>query len=1386
MTDEASLGLTGLGMVDSYIKRAVQRRDMVIDNKKLMRDLLDMFENSLEELEQVLDISLHDVDSENRNIKRRLEEYKRRLHDGRNELQSLQSSVEGSHFFTSRVRRHRQLMDKCSEVVHSYRQFYSSVVRPARERKTDIEGDRKASRTNANEGLAQQKYVDVTTCDTDSYVARRVVPPNPPRLTLSYSTTDTYEGKLKAEILGSLQGKNRIVGVVALGLGGVGKTCALRGLADDKQIRETFPDGILFIQLGNDSQLYDVISGIAKCVDRTGGKRLSRTIRRLQTVQEAAEVAGEWFEGHRCLFLVDDVWEVNGITSIELRNLGCMLNDLSLLVYTSRATGIVEGVDKTVVFKEREAHGELARSMLMTHADIGSYENLNSTNKEGVEGILEICQGLPLALAIAGATARKYCEEGDNKQDAWSEYFRDLKVNEENIATGSTKLYGSLWLIVTRSLVVLDSGSGTRRMFTENFKGFCVLRKQQSVGGHMLQKLWSLESLRGARSFAEMFESVSLIRLVRKRENKFFIHVHDLVIDIANEMTSKNQKVAWFRTLLENYVPDVHKQRTSSNVEVHTSTERKASLIPWWSVADDGFLHDNLCRLLQGAREEKELVWLLERAQWIVMRLQEGGISKLEGDLQLGMTVAEECTSDKTEVVQYLELVASAARASCIAVFENAYEAWFQLYGRMVWYAKRSQLTRMFLTEVEDHAPRPWAKPSVGMVDEAGRLSLGTLQVKRCLDILDICHVTGVIRILWVDRKKKAFINEYEKFYGRRKTHKLDSVHIDANLSQRIDTLSSTLAHQWLASEDCTWGAFSCSGNRLVTAYDKGKLLVWDVASGYHVIAYLECCHGIVQVAISGDGQTVAYAANDGRLYVWDVNRETGVGNPIEAFNPGEERRYGKELDMSFVGNRVVYRHDSGLLVSQVHVWDRDAGRKIRTPPRMQSGEVSCVAMSRNGSQVVTGTRNGTIWIWNTDIMGCAVQTLKGHTDLVTDVVFCPNAKRIISTGMDNTARIWDIEEGVMIGQASRTGLVNQIIVSAEGKEAMLVVSGDTAHVLNLEKMDKRDCVEQYTGRVKCVAYCGRDKKVVTGCEDGHVRIWDSESGESIGHPLECHERMVHCVAVSPDGKRIVSASYDSTVRVWDAMSGHVVGERRYPMTSINSVALSNDGMRVACSVLGHIEVWEVESGEVLTASDDAEVFTCVAMSADGALIAFESKDHYVVVLDVQTQQQVTSPLDSRTDQIHALAFSGDGTRLVSASDNAVHVRHVASGEAIGEPYRHDNKVVHVQSDFHGLRVVSYDERGYGQLRDIDRGRCVMTSSDGEWTAALHRDGVAAINWSFEGIIDFNKFRQIVGRNSAGHELVLATLDRPMARVGDVCFSIDYGHALWPCCKIMT
>jgi WD40 repeat protein len=81
-----------------------------------------------------------------------------------------------------------------------------------------------------------------------------------------------------------------------------------------------------------------------------------------------------------------------------------------------------------------------------------------------------------------------------------------------------------------------------------------------------------------------------------------------------------------------------------------------------------------------------------------------------------------------------------------------------------------------------------------------------------------------------------------------------------------------------------------------------------------------------------------------------------------------------------------------------------------------------------------------------------------------------------------------------------------------------------------------------HDGQVVMADFSGDGKYVVTASLDGKARVWNAETGESIGLPL-MHGGPLTSAQFSANGKLIVTASEDRTARVWDAASGKPVSE---------------------------------------------------------------------------------------------------------------------------------------------------------------------------------------------------------------------------------------------------
>jgi len=106
-----------------------------------------------------------------------------------------------------------------------------------------------------------------------------------------------------------------------------------------------------------------------------------------------------------------------------------------------------------------------------------------------------------------------------------------------------------------------------------------------------------------------------------------------------------------------------------------------------------------------------------------------------------------------------------------------------------------------------------------------------------------------------------------------------------------------------------------------------------------------------------------------------------------------------------------------------------------------------------------------------------------------------------------------------------------------------LVVEGDHNCALwdsswRLEIVDSGD----HKGELTALAFSDDATWLATGGgpEDCTVRIWVAADGQHFD-TLEGHERAVRLLAFSPDGKLVVSGSDDGIVRVWGVREGNIV-----------------------------------------------------------------------------------------------------------------------------------------------------------------------------------------------------------------------------------------------------
>lgn len=195
-------------------------------------------------------------------------------------------------------------------------------------------------------------------------------------------------------------------------------------------------------------------------------------------------------------------------------------------------------------------------------------------------------------------------------------------------------------------------------------------------------------------------------------------------------------------------------------------------------------------------------------------------------------------------------------------------------------------------------------------------------------------------------------------------------------------------------------------------------------------------------------------------------------------------------------------------------------------------------------------------------------------------------------------------------------------------------------------------------GQVKSLALSPEGKTLVSGGEDGTIRLWDLTVPEpKVRTVLKGHRRSVTALAFSADGRMIASGSEDGTVRLWD-MDGPAPRERavlRGHWRGVSSLAFSPDGKTLASgSKDATIRLWspaDSDSKERPVLKGHVLDVSALAFSPGGKMLASGGWDQTVRLWNLErAEPKAMTVLKGHSLDVSYLAFAPDGKALASGS----------------------------------------------------------------------------------------------------------------------------------------
>ncbi|KAI0563427.1 WD40-repeat containing protein [Gracilaria domingensis] len=893
---------------------------------------------------------------------------------------------------------------------------------------------------------------------------------NPTNLAFDFTSVDekgepnTFEGRLKALVLNTnCNSDSRITGVV--GGGGTGKSCAVRELARDVDILGLFNGGVYEMKLGRDSSTKAVIEELCKVVKYSGGKRLARELQKEKEVEDVISGASSWFRQHACLFIVDDVWDTSDISTGMITQLSRLAgNRGSRIIFTSRNLNLAyRAAHNTVEFHAREPLSLQARAMLMSTAKMDQNDPRCATAGDSITKILNLCGGLPIALAIAGRFASVISR---THTDPWRKLNSRLTSRVTPLLHEMSDAYGTLGKMIEEATSFLESERNKSTPFEatmpygDMIQSLSVLQKQEFAPLSMLRRLWKLKDEDDVRLVMESFRDVGIVKDETRRFGDTEVEgltIHDLVNDYcAAKARRAHMKEVYHRNLLDGYinVTDISIEEFMNKHGSRSATRR------WWILANtcDRHFCDHVVRHLVEGNLLEEATELIFEPRWTIAVLKTSERLQLEVDHErLLKAIAVQKTAKKK--IEALKLFRSAARLSTGFVADNPYEVWFQLYGRLVGWSSTSPEVREYVRRIEESAERPWLKSDAGCLTSAGGQQA---EVMHHVPGINHVYLTsgGNIVACGITRSEsnseKAWVSKRARLDRRPLVTELALG--ETSVNSMLNEKPSTVLDSSRTFPVCA--CISPSGNPsvLVIGYDDGKLQLWDIETKRQIGQDLQGhedkvnCIALSSESRSGDGtvrmwnlrnkqllgdtiqskrsvvtcttishdESIAVSGSvSATIKVWDVMSGKQLGETLRGHNKGV-----KCVSIS-KDNRIVL---SGSADSSIRLWSVSSGEQIGDAFLGHEKGVTCLAISDDGMRVVSGSRDKSIRVWNVETGKQEGNTFKGHQKGVTCVCLSSCGNLVASGSRDQTVRIWDVEKGLQICETWEFGDIPRVV----------------------------------------------------------------------------------------------------------------------------------------------------------------------------------------------------------------------------------------------------------------------------------------------------------------------------------------------------------------------
>jgi WD40 repeat protein len=282
----------------------------------------------------------------------------------------------------------------------------------------------------------------------------------------------------------------------------------------------------------------------------------------------------------------------------------------------------------------------------------------------------------------------------------------------------------------------------------------------------------------------------------------------------------------------------------------------------------------------------------------------------------------------------------------------------------------------------------------------------------------------------------------------------------------------------------------------------------------------------------------LATSGQDGKVKVWNLNN-IGEFNVMPVQEDVWKLQYSIEAKELFgvmasswlTAEGVVSWSWPDLKESKKYIFPKNSSRASVHP----NGDLVAYTNKRNYEVKLYSFRQGKV-----------IHTIRDHSDFIPAIEFSPDGKKMITTCMDEQARVYDIEKldnpplVITYGFSYGAG----VVFSSDSKYfALRTTIGSDATIAKLFAIDDASKIAEFPhdSAVRDLLFSEDGSMIYTCSRSGELKVWDVTKGGELVLTAKQNEPIGSVLPNTNNGNLLITIDKETDCRVWDVKLGKVI-----------------------------------------------------------------------------------------------------------------------------------------------------------------------------------------------------------------------------------------------------